>query len=114
MPRLFVDVDDTLVRWKGAYEPHPYGFGAEGWEPNLDVIRYIRDWKATNPDGQVFIWSGGGREYAATWRDTLIPGLHTTTMSKIPSFTQPGDTIIDDQNLQGFAGRVLHPAELAS
>ncbi len=118
MPRLFIDVDDTLIKWNGKFDQHPFGHGAESWEVNMSVINAIKVWRESHPDGQVVIWSGGGQDYAKTWRnrviDRLIPGLQTETMSKMPSLTRFSDTIIDDQRMPGFNGKYIHPRELAS
>lgn len=111
--RLFVDVDDTLVRWLGGTDPHPYGYGAEKWEVNEAVLAYIRAWKKENPYGYVVIWSGGGADYAETWAQRLLPGEFGVAVGKQPVFPlQDSDTFIDDSPYRQWAHLCIDPKSL--
>ena len=60
---LYIDVDDTLVRYSTDGR-HPYGvLYEEVWNLNVALIRAVEGWLESNPS-EVRIWSGGGAEYA--------------------------------------------------
>ena len=112
LPRLFVDVDDTLVTWLGGQEPHPYGHGAETWEVNDNVLYYMERWKSANPTGVIIIWSGGGADYATTWGNRICPSLMSYSMGKMPILFSPNDTYIDDSPYQAWISKCLDPKKL--
>lgn len=116
MVRVFVDVDDTLVRWapetRGVI--HPYGKGADDWEPNCDVIHLLRALKAEG--AEITVWSGGGEEWADYWADKLIPNLYDNAMDKYPRIPSQGEVYIDDLDSEGdyypWQRLAIHPLDL--
>lgn len=94
--RVFVDVDDTLVRWapetRGVI--HPYGNGAEDWGPNCDVILLLRALKAEGAN--ITVWSGGGEWWAKHWAEKLIPNLYDSAIDKYPRIPSQEEIYIDD------------------
>ena len=118
--RLFIDCDDTLVRYLDAPdEPHPYGIRAgERWEPDAGVVRAIERWMAHNPDGTVIVWSGGGDHYAGICADLILPDVDVVPMTKGgPSFwlVRPGDTVVDDMpETVSVSVPVLSPDEFSA
>lgn len=103
MPTLYIDVDDTLVKWGDVLE----GRITESWEPNEAVIRYAEQW-----DGDVVVWSGGGREYARTWGHRLLSHVRHKTASKFPLVPTPGDVCIDDSPFEVWKHVTVHPRDL--
>ncbi len=106
--RLFVDCDDTLVLWFNGDEhtegvllpgPNPYGGGAERWKPNLLLIEALDAWREANPHHQIIIWSGGGTDYAESWRRRLYPDADGA-ISKDTRLPFSSDLCIDDQLLK--------------
>lgn len=97
MTTVFVDVDDTLVLYKGG-STHPYGvINGEAYEPNTDLIERLK-----NFTGRIIVWSGGGKDYARqVARLLLLPeGIRCQAGSKFEDFNQikPGDIVVDDQS----------------
>lgn len=108
--RLFVDVDDTLLRWYGGRAPHPFGAGATGCEPNQDVIDAIGRWRHKNPDGMLIIWSGGGADYAKTWARRLLPHERWSAEAKHNPLVDPAnDVFIDDAPFEAWAHAAIAP-----
>lgn len=102
------DCDDTLVRWIGGQEPHPFGYGAERWEFNLDVVAGMRRW--LDAGRGVLVWSGGGMEYARMWVTRLELACHlgpdeVTCGQKDPQLLRLCVLYVDDQEL--FGGRAV-------
>jgi hypothetical protein len=116
MPRLFVDVDDTLVRWapetRGVI--HPYGRGAEDWEPNCDVIYLMRVLK--DAGYHITVWSGGGEDWAEKWANKLVPLLYDKAEGKYPRIPESSDIYIDDLDSEGdyypWQRLCIHPLDL--
>ena len=95
--RLFVDCDDTLVIYENDRPINPYGavYG-EPYRLNTDLIEAIDGW-----DGPVFIWSGGGVEYARRWGREIWPSFHDWGVPlgkdiEAYSLVRPNDTCVDD------------------
>lgn len=104
MPRLFVDVDDTLllVAEAGDKDAHPYSiFYHEYVKLNEPLFEQMCSWSS-----DIIIWSGGGRryaEYAAQW----ILGERFAEIADRTSFlgkdkdsfglARAGDMVVDDQ-----------------
>lgn len=106
MPRLFVDVDDTLILWPGLGSL----LDEEDWpKPNFDVIEFVERWDRANPDGKVIVWSLGGADYARKWAYTLLPGHYEDAYDKHPKPHLNGDLYIDDDPPWDFGGPVIHP-----
>lgn len=103
MRRLWVDCDDTLVRWLGedgqALEgQNPYGGGSERWEANAELVEAIRAWMRANEadDPRLIVWSGGGYDYARVWADRILPGEWHMAVSKDIALPQYEDVCVDD------------------
>lgn len=80
MPTVCFDVDGTLIHQSGEREN----------APRYEVIDLYRSLERLG--FQMFIWSGGGIDYAAHWRDKL--GLFDAIVVAKGSF-QP-DIAVDD------------------
>lgn len=114
--RVFVDVDDTLVRWapetRGVI--HPYGAGADDWEPNCNVVRLLQALKAEG--AFITIWSGGGADWARKWADKLVPNLYDVAADKYPRIPMSDEIYIDDLDAEGgfypWQHLCIHPLDL--
>ncbi|MDE2103968.1 MAG: hypothetical protein KGL39_42420 [Patescibacteria group bacterium] len=103
--RLFVDIDNTLVRWTGP--------GDQDWHRNDGVVRYMEQWQADNAGGVIVIWSHGGLEYAAKWAQQLVPGgLRYVVAPKRYHKGGGTDTFVDDDPDSNFAGEIVNPFAL--
>lgn len=105
---LYVDVDDTLVKWHDPVE----GNLITEWEANWPVIRYIFHWLWENPEGEVVIWSTGGEEYAQQWAQKILPAYKWEAMEKYDRDPQLGDVFIDDDPMPAYAAVNIHPSQL--
>lgn len=88
---VYVDVDDTLVRWAGS-KRLPVG----------DVARRIRNWAA---DGAVlYCWSRGGADYARRIAEDL--GLAGVFVAFLPK----PQILLDDEPISRWKDlREIHP-----
>jgi hypothetical protein len=98
---LWVDCDDTLVIYHDtANKTHPYGdYYGTPWHANEPLIAGIRAFRMIYPDAMIVIWSGGGAEYARTWRDRLVPDVDAHGFGKNPAMAtliKAGDIVVDD------------------
>ena len=111
---LFVDVDDTLVLFKRKDGtvlpgPHPYGSGPDvaSYAHNVALVQAILTWANQHRQERVVVWSGGGGEYAARWRDEIFTGVGPLVcLMKNTDLPAPGDICVDDMPLR-TAGRVV-------
>lgn len=98
MTTVFIDVDDTLVLYQNETKGiHPYGIlHGEPYEPNTKLIEKLKSF-----DGDIIVWSGGGKEYARqVARMILLPeGIRCQAAFKMGEGLQvkEGDIIVDDQ-----------------
>ena len=113
--RLFVDCDDTLVLYQNDNDINPYGYYLEDpWNPNVELIDAIADHYLSV---QLYIWSGGGQEYAAMWARSLFsPRMNRelVTLSKgrdTIEIVREGDIVIDDMNIR-TRGTLYTPFDL--
>jgi len=106
--RVFVDCDDTLVLWLGEEgQPlegqNPYGGGAERWRWNHQLVGFLLVLEFMMPEAEIVIWSGGGEQYARTWRDRLAAVFPVVEgwacASKDTRVPTAEDTCIDDAEL---------------
>lgn len=109
MSTLYVDVDDTLVKWADAVE----GRLVTEWERNEDVVVAIKRWRAKWPFGRLVIWSSGGRDYARTWADRLLKDETWEAEAKWAIVPDETKTFIDDAPFACFASRTIHPRDVA-
>lgn len=108
-PRLFVDVDDTLVIYEeDGNDAHPYGvYLGQPWHANKRLIQGIKNFREENPEALIVIWSGGGKQYAQEWAEQLdLIQYDIVTMDKgfrnIEEMVRPGtDIVVDDMELVG-------------
>ncbi len=97
--RLFVDVDDTLIIYDQP-PPNPYGYyQGISWRVNQTLLDGIHRFHADNPENQIIIWSGGGKEYSEILIDRfgltgLVEGLLKDQWSL--SLIRDGDIVVDD------------------
>lgn len=115
---LFVDVDDTLVRWCPAgceHGTHPYGGEAEGYVIDQAVVGYAKGWRDSHPRGLVVVWSGGGVDYAETWKRRAMDWADGA-LAKMPvDFPAGRVTYIDDSPDERWAkagSTVIDPRSL--
>ena len=94
---LYVDVDDTLILWtfhKGL--------------PNAKLIAAIIKWRVEHPASDyIFIWSGGGADYARGWCIKYLgQKLWNAVFDKYKQLNdgvfapRVGDICIDDQQIK--------------
>lgn len=89
-----MDVDDTLVLYDGDGS-HPYGVYYGEGRPNKALIGRILLF-----EGDVFVWSGGGLDYARAIGRQLLPAVDFTPLTKDQEsfpLVRPGDIVVDDQ-----------------
>lgn len=96
MPRLYVDVDMTLVLWQDGLT-HPFE-GAQRYKRNHQLIDAIERFLTTNPQFGFTVWSFGGHEYARLWAERLKLPVDST-MAKDIRAPKPDDICVDDMNL---------------
>ena len=102
--RLFVDIDDTLVKWlPRSSNASPTGhYMGDSWVANEPLIRGIRQFREDNPDTMIVVWSSGGKEYARSWVNRLFSGelLAILSVDKTPEIARvlvrPQDIVVDD------------------
>ncbi len=102
MKRLFVDCDDTLLIYDDTYqEVNPFGhLHGTPFTKNQALIDFMY---SINENVALFIWSGGGKNYAQVITDLL--GLdELDPVCLIKDYTtfdlvRPGDIVIDDQDI---------------
>lgn len=110
--RLFVDCDDTLVKWlKTDGQPlegqNQYGGGSDRWEWNTELVRAI---EAHFDLADVVVWSGGGARYAHHWAQRLGWDDRVTSMPKNISVPLYGEICVDDAPLKVLA-RLVTPEQ---
>ena len=97
--RLFVDIDDTLVKWD-INAPNPDGHYMETpWNVNTKLLEGIKQFAVDNPGALIVIWSAGGQQYADEWsrRFGLEDLVATMDKSKDTAvLVQDGDIVVDD------------------
>ena len=98
-PRLFVDVDGTLVP-----------FGKRDADPK--VAMFVRGWARANPTGSVIIWSKRGEEYARASGAAHLGDVAHGSASKRGLRPKPGWLFIDDEPLASWAAVCIRPWRL--
>jgi phosphoglycolate phosphatase-like HAD superfamily hydrolase len=81
IPRLFVDIDGTLIDSKDNF-----------YQGTID---FIKNFKKSNPEYKTIVWSGGGDWYAITWANRAALQWDLA-MSKQPIDIRDGDIFLDD------------------
>ena len=103
-PRLFVDVDDTLILYDSEGEVHPYGIWRhDPYRVNTKLIGFINLFRVKWPEAMVVIWSGGGANYARMAADAVLSGVKVTTLLKDRDtfgLVRENDIVVDDQDLK--------------
>lgn len=93
---VYVDVDDTLIIYKSySTSTNPHGFlDGKAFEPNHQLIARLLSFK-----GDIFVWSGGGRDYARKVAALVLPStLRYDVGDKwLDDDIKAGDIIVDDQ-----------------
>jgi len=99
MPRLFVDVDDTLILYDKA-GPNPYGvYMGTPYSINERLVEGIREFANS---GLVTVWSGGGRDYVIEWLKKLGLDDVAFAMTKDAStlhFIEEDSIVVDDMDV---------------
>lgn len=106
--RLFVDVDGTLNRWL----PPRAGVVVTEFEPNEDVIAFVRDWHARHPGGDVVVWSNSGTAWAREHAARCLPDVPYRVVPKEPVRPGPGDLFLDDAPYPSFAAKTIDPGDI--
>lgn len=104
-PALLVDVDGTLVLWRGTYDER----GREDWIPNRDLVSAIGRYVEEHPGALLVVWSGGGGGYAQEWGARVLGHEDFTPLAKASAipWLEPGDVAVDDATeLAASLGRV--------
>lgn len=113
--RLFIDIDDTLVIWEDEMQGDIHV--RQRWHFNTELLEAITEYiRKTSQVSSIYIWSGGGLDYATSWKERISddPGywipqwdnsvIHKTpiiTLSKDPSILpSEEDLCIDDEELK--------------
>lgn len=107
IPRLFVDVDDTLLLYDSEGDTHPYGIWKDdSYHINKHLVKQIHRFREKYPDALIVVWSGGGTQYAKIVADLLLPNLDIVPMIKDRTtfpLVRMGDWVIDDENIEVIA-----------
>ena len=106
---LYVDVDDTLILWSESKSGG--GIYAGGHTPNAKLIEALIRWRILHlTSDHIFIWSGGGADYAQGWAEKYLGWkLWFAALDKHEQLhsgfyiPQVGDICIDDQSLETAA-----------
>ena len=91
MTRLFVDCDGTLVLPSGDEPSYPVG--------NTKLVETLIEKVNADESIELFIWSGGGKAYAAFWGHRLLPALPWKAINKDMQLPEYDDLCIDDAQL---------------
>lgn len=94
-PRLFVDVDGTLVRFGGAV--------------NWRVVAFVKAWVRGNPGGRLVVWSKRGAAYAQVQAARSLPGWAWEARAKANVRPEAGWLFIDDEPLPAWAAVCVAP-----
>ena len=94
--QLFVDCDENSYGlWQGT-----------SWFPNAFLIGQIVTFRELYPTSGIYIWSGGGKEYAKECSERLsISYLVNGFLIKDPTsfhLVKSRDIVVDDDNLGGI------------
>lgn len=95
-PRLFVDIDDTLIFWKRSPGSRMI---VDTWEVNMEVYEAINRFIEAHPEGSLIFWSTGGADYARKRVTEAAPELikdRAVFLGKYPAIPFAGDTFLDD------------------
>jgi hypothetical protein len=97
-PRLFIDVDDTLIIYENDNKQNPYGvYNGEKWSLNQPLFDAIVKFRETFPDALIVVWSGGGQEYAQMWVNGLMRELDVVALDKsVFNLVRWNDIVVDD------------------
>ena len=95
MPRLFVDCDDTIVKWDYLEGKEGLHY-ATGYEMNVSLIGDIDCWLDEHHDYDLIVWSGGGVEYAHGWARKAQFRHAFTILPKDMRTPEQWDICIDD------------------
>lgn len=93
--KLYVDVDGTLVDWAD--------------NVNNNVVKLITYWKE-NKIGPVYVWTGGGLQYAELWRDRT--GLFDGAYSKWSHKPEGDYVLVDDSPDYKYRDSTIFPCYL--
>lgn len=97
-PRLFVDIDGTLVRFGGGVNP--------------GVQLFVRMWAREHPAGRVTVWSIRGAAYAQRMGIRHLLDVTHDVADKAALRPQPGWLFIDDDPLPSWAACCVRPGYL--
>jgi len=102
--RLFVDVDDTLIRAVvDDGQIHPYAFWRCPYRVNEPLVEYVKQFRRDHPEALIVIWSGGGADYARAAVAALF-GFDYDCAPMVKDRTTFGlvrewDIVVDDQRI---------------
>ena len=91
MGNIFLDIDNTLIRWEIASNNKEVPF------VNGELVEAIYHYMVTNPKTKLFIWSGGGTEYAKKFAENVF--INFQVVPKYITIPQEDDICIDDSEV---------------
>ena len=97
MTNLFVDCDDTLVLWPEKPTGTLALYRGDAYIPNNDLIDAVNAY--VRPGDTLFVWSGGGVDYAAMWANKFFEPGAWVALAKDITVPKVGDVVVDDQVL---------------
>jgi len=100
--RLFVDVDDTLILWDDSARQMNQDqslWMGDKYKVNIELIGVINNFASKNPLVPIYVWSGGGRNYARHWADLYLDNVYDIALAKDTTLPNKEDICIDDQIL---------------
>ena len=97
MPKLFLDVDDTLVRWSDGIGSMP--------TIDLDLVNAV-DCDLDEHGYELVVWSGQGIQHAQKWAEKAFPYTPFTVHYKDMRIPQYPDVVVDDMDVRPRDRRV--------
>lgn len=99
-PKIYVDCDDTLIKWVWDKDENGMFLTVDHAEYNTSLIDAINAYRALNRTHHLIVWSGGGADYAMRWAERCFPDNRWGYMPKDIGFPTERDICVDDQILK--------------
>ena len=103
---LFVDCDDTLVRWEPDPDEETGLYRGDRYTINHELVSNIKCWLGEHPEYKLTVWSGGGMLYAAMWAEKAFGPKGWMIIDKNMSHPEDKDICIDDMPIEPRDKRV--------
>lgn len=109
--RLFVDCDDTLILWDQAADETSGLYYGDRYRPNTSLIEAIEQFARMSPDTDIYVWSGGGVDYAGRWAGLFLQNISIKGwLSKNIRLPDSYDVCVDDMPIV-TNGKTLSPSQ---